>query len=56
VEGRLSTAQRATLILPNHALHARALRFEWHGQTWSFCCEPECWFIEFAGLSSITSP
>jgi len=29
VEDRLTPAQRARLILENHALHARALRFEW---------------------------
>ncbi len=47
VEGRLSPAQRATLIFQNHALHARALRFEWRGQSREFCCEPERWFTEF---------
>jgi 23S rRNA pseudouridine1911/1915/1917 synthase len=51
VEGRLGHEQRSTLIFPNHALHARTLRFEWRGQTWSFCCEPECWFTEFAATT-----
>lgn len=47
VENRLTEEQRAQLILPNHALHARALRFEWRGQPVEFCCEPEPWFRGF---------
>ena len=31
VESRLTLEQRARLIFENHALHARALRFEWRG-------------------------
>ncbi len=47
VEGRLTDEQRAKLILPNHALHASALRFEWRGRAVEFRCEPEAWFSEF---------
>ena len=47
VEGRLTDEQRAKLILPNHALHASALRFEWRGRAVEFRCEPETWFREF---------
>ncbi len=47
VERRLTEAQRARLILPNHALHAGALRFEWRGQRVEFRCEPERWFTDF---------
>ena len=47
VEGRLTDEQRARLILPNHALHASALRFEWRGQSVEFRCEPEPWFKDF---------
>ena len=47
VEGRLTDEQRAKLILPNHALHASALRFEWRGRAVEFRCEPERWFKEF---------
>ena len=47
VEGRLTEAQRAKLILPNHALHASALRFEWRGRVVEFRCGPERWFTEF---------
>jgi 23S rRNA pseudouridine1911/1915/1917 synthase len=48
VEGRLGTAERAALIFPTHALHARSLRFDWRGQTREFCCEPEVWFSRFS--------
>jgi 23S rRNA pseudouridine1911/1915/1917 synthase len=48
VEGRLTAAQRGRLILPNHALHAGALRFEWRNQIIEFSCEPERWFTAFA--------
>ena len=48
VEGRLTAAQRDRLMLPNHALHARALYFDWRGRAIEFSCEPEHWFTEFA--------
>lgn len=47
VERRLTDAQRTRLILPNHALHASALRFKWRGQEMEFRCEPEPWFQDF---------
>jgi 23S rRNA pseudouridine1911/1915/1917 synthase len=47
VEGRLTDEQRARLILPNHALHASALRFQWRGRAVEFRCEPEAWFKKF---------
>jgi 23S rRNA pseudouridine1911/1915/1917 synthase len=47
VERRLTEEQRARLILPNHALHASALRFEWRAQVMEFRCEPEPWFRDF---------
>ncbi len=47
VERRLTDEQRARLILPNHALHANALRFEWRGNPVEFRCEPEPWFTGF---------
>jgi 23S rRNA pseudouridine1911/1915/1917 synthase len=43
VERRLTPAQRARLILPNHALHARSLSFTWRGALREFCCEPGAW-------------
>lgn len=48
VEGRLNEEQKGRLILPHHALHARAVRFEWRGKPVEFCCEPEAWFTGFA--------
>jgi len=47
VQNRLTEAQRARLILENHALHARALKFIWRGQPCEFSCPPEPWFTEF---------
>jgi len=48
VEDRLSAEQRRRLILPFHALHARAVRLTWRGRAWSFEAKPESWFVEFA--------
>jgi 23S rRNA pseudouridine1911/1915/1917 synthase len=36
VEDRLTAEQRARLLLPNHALHARTLRFHWQGKEATF--------------------
>ena len=47
VENRLTDEQRARLILPHHALHARAVRFTWRGRPVEFSCAPEPWFAEF---------
>lgn len=47
VEGRLTPAQQAELLLPHQALHARALRFDWRGRRVEFACEPEAWFADF---------
>ncbi len=49
VEGRLTEEQRRRLILPNHALHAAAVRFNWRGQATEFSCPPERGFVEFTG-------
>ena len=49
VEDRLTDEQRARLILPYHALHARAVRFHWRGHPVEFSCPPEPWFLEFTG-------
>jgi 23S rRNA pseudouridine1911/1915/1917 synthase len=48
VEDRLTSAQRRRLLLPHHALHARAMRFNWCGRPAEFCCAPEPWFGAFA--------
>jgi len=47
VENRLTPEQLARLILPNHALHARTVRFLWRGRPMEFACEPEPWFADF---------
>ena len=48
VQNRLTPAQREKLILPNHALHAGGLQFEWRGKNYDFHDPPEPWFQEFA--------
>jgi 23S rRNA pseudouridine1911/1915/1917 synthase len=49
VEDRLSEEQRKRLVLPHHALHARALEFPWNGKAVRFDAEPEPWFKAFLG-------
>src|SRR5437867_8052199 len=48
VHGRLSKSQRQKLLLPNQALHAAEVRFEWRGRERVFCAAPEVWFTDFA--------
>ena len=48
VQNRLTDEQRAKLIFENHALHARAVRFNWRGSPVEFSCPPESWFADFA--------
>jgi 23S rRNA pseudouridine1911/1915/1917 synthase len=47
VQNRLTEAQRTKLIFENHALHARAVRFNWRDEPIEFSCEPEPWFSAF---------
>jgi len=47
VEDRLTPEQRQRLILPHHALHAREIRFQWHGQHTVFRAEAEAWFTNW---------
>jgi 23S rRNA pseudouridine1911/1915/1917 synthase len=47
--GRQTEEQRRRLILPNQALHARAVGFIWRDRDWTYQVEPEDWFVEFAG-------
>ncbi len=51
VERRLTSEQRARLILPNQALHAARVRFRWRERAWEFCCAPEPWFDDFLTTS-----
>ena len=44
VESRLTAEQQQCLILPNHALHAREVRFPWRGGRTVFRAEPGAGF------------
>jgi len=50
VERRLTDEQRRRLILPNHALHAAAVRFVWRNESKEFRCEAEQCFTDFLNL------
>jgi 23S rRNA pseudouridine1911/1915/1917 synthase len=50
VENRLTPEQQRRLLLPNQALHAAVVKFQWRGQAVEYCCEPEVWFREFAAF------
>lgn len=47
VEHRLTEEQRTRLILPNHALHAGSLKFNWRERDWHFISSAEKIFREF---------
>jgi 23S rRNA pseudouridine1911/1915/1917 synthase len=47
VEGRLTEEQRKQLLLPNHALHAGRLKFNWREKDWEFASDPEPAFTDF---------
>ena len=47
VEKRLTDEQRARLILPQHALHAGRIEFEWRGKRREFTAQPEKVFADF---------
>jgi 23S rRNA-/tRNA-specific pseudouridylate synthase len=51
VEDRVTPGIRARLILPTHALHARAVRWRWRGTVAEFACEPDgdAWRLGDAG-------
>ena len=44
---RLTAADRARLLLPNHALHAARVSFVWQGIERNFAAPPETWFTDF---------
>jgi 23S rRNA pseudouridine1911/1915/1917 synthase len=50
IADRLTEAQRAKLILPNHALHAQGLEFPLQKTSMTFEAPPETWFTEFLGV------
>jgi len=47
VEGRLTEAQRAKLLLANHALHASRIQFVWRERHFDFKTPPEMAFRQF---------
>ena len=47
VEGRLTSAQWEQLLLPNHALHARSVRFSWRNAEYNYRAEPDSNFNQF---------
>lgn len=47
VQGRLTETQKQTLILPNQALHAERVAFEWRGTMREYAAKPEFWFLDF---------
>ncbi len=50
VTGQLTEQQRKRLITDNHALHAERLSFEWFGQSRTYTCPPENWFLQFTRI------
>lgn len=56
VQWRLTDAQRRELLLPNHALHAKELRFDWRGREMVFSAAPEPLFCEFLNFQLATGP
>jgi len=49
VTNSLTVEDRAALMLENHALHARALKFSWRGRMWHFEVPPDNAFMAFLG-------
>lgn len=47
VRDELTPEQQSTLITSNHCLHAGRVSFELFGETRSYVCPPEAWFIQF---------
>lgn len=50
VKSQLTDEQRRKLILPNHALHAEQVTFQWQNREWTFRASPEPWFTGFCEL------
>lgn len=48
VEGRLTDDDRRALRMTFHALHARALAFEWRGRSWRFEADAGEEFLQFS--------
>ncbi len=52
VENRLTAEQWRRLILPQQALHASEVRFNWQGKERVYRAEPEPWFKQFVAEGS----
>lgn len=50
VSHRLTEEQRQSLLLPNHALHASAVSFQWQAEPVVFQAAPEAWFEDFLAV------
>lgn len=44
IAGAMTEDDRAALVLPNHALHARRLAFAWRNRDWEFTADPDAAF------------
>jgi hypothetical protein len=49
VQDRLTPRQREELMLPNHALHAEYIGWNWRGAERAFRAQPDADFTRFAG-------
>lgn len=56
VEDRLAEPQKKLLILPNQALHAASLAFDWKKERAVFQAEPEPIFEAFSGAGDFPAP
>jgi 23S rRNA pseudouridine1911/1915/1917 synthase len=50
IDGTLSAADAAALMVPNHLLHARSLSIPWQGQEMTFTAEPDTAWTDFSGI------
>jgi 23S rRNA pseudouridine1911/1915/1917 synthase len=53
VEGRLTDDDRRALRMSSHALHARALAFDWRGRSWRFQADPGDEFQAFLSTTGL---
>ena len=53
---RLTAADRARLLLPNHALHAARVSLVWRGAETNFSAPAEAWFNDFMAAGQPVEP
>jgi len=56
VFGRLRDVDWARLLVPNHALHAASVRFNWRRADRVFQAKAESWFTQFCGAEHEQNP